>query len=147
MTSPKDRIISEADAIIEGVHALAELGKKLATEAEQLESRIRALEWDGNGHADLAAGTKANAKKAMPRNPIDQELYNRVHKMLESEPMRLTQLMEVTGASANTLKVIITKMQREGVHIVNVGAANKALWFIPSKKVSDRLARARTEER
>lgn len=119
------------DRTPDDVSEIADKLQMLADHAHELAQRLRAVR-----------GTRepSNAVKArVVRQPVDEELYNRVRKMLETEPLRLGQLVEATGQHENKIKVLITKMQREGVHIVNLGAANKALWFIPSSKALERL--------
>jgi hypothetical protein len=138
--SPKGKRADDGvDGIFDQLRSLAELGKRIAVEAEQLEARMRALEWQDGG-SRFARGTGV-----LPRHPVDEEMYSRVRKMLEGDPMRFAQIVEATGLTENKVKVLITKMQREGVKIVNLGAKNKALWYIPPPKVRERLERPSKE--
>lgn len=112
----------------------------LAGQAAELAARLR-----------VARGTQRipMSSTGVPagRLPVDPELLARVRKMLENEPMRLAQIVEVTGETENKIKVLITKMQREGVRIINLGAANKALWFIPKPKALERFEQIIDEEK
>lgn len=120
---------------VDEVTAIADELRDLAEQAMALEQRLRAV----RGTREIQRVQSVTAPNRAPRQPVDMEMHFRIRKMLESEPMRLTQLVEATGLHENKIKVHITKFQREGVHIVNLGAANKALWFIPGPKALKRL--------
>lgn len=124
------------DEVADGLRTIAEQGRQIAAQATALEEQLRHARGTQNIPHPLARG----------RAPVDEELYNRVRKMLEADPMRLAQIVDATGLHENKIKVLLTKMQREGVNLVNLGAANKALWFIPSPKVVDRLGSKRERD-
>jgi hypothetical protein len=138
--SPKTKPAAAGiDDVLDQLHSLGELGRKFVSGVEELEARVRTLEWEPEP-AKFARGTTLGN-----RQPVDEELYHRVRKMLEGEPMRFAQIVESTGLTENKVKVLITKMQRDGVKIVNLGAKNKALWYIPPPKVRERLERASSD--
>lgn len=123
----KNKAPDEISDIADGLRALAD-------HALELEQRLR--------HACNGRETpppRSTGPGRGVRHPVDPELYDRVRKMLTEEPMRLAQIVEATGLHENKIKVLITKMQREGIHIMNLGAANKALWFIPGPKALKRI--------
>lgn len=124
----KTREGDEAATIADRLQAIAE-------QVTELANRLR-----------LADGTKIPKLSPAARYPIDPELLGKVRKMIETEPMRLAQIVEATGQTDNKIKAVITKMQRDGVKIVNLGMANKALWFIPNPKALARLDHAITDE-
>src|SRR4029077_7376005 len=133
----KERAASAAGG--DDVENVADGLEAIAAQAQELPNRLR-------GVRGTRRITPPAAALPAGRQPVDPELLARVRKMLESDPMRLTQIVEATGENENKIKVLITKMQREGVRIVNLGARNKALWFIPTGKALQRLEHAAADE-
>jgi hypothetical protein len=68
-----------------------------------------------------------------------------VRAMLEERPMMFQEILEACGARDNRVKGVIMRLQREGVRVVDVAPSGtgKALWFIPSEAVLERLTRAK----
>jgi hypothetical protein len=73
------------------------------------------------------------------------DLAAAVHALLLERPMRFVELLEATGARDNRIKGVITQLQRRGVRVVDVAPEGnrKALWFIPSEALLERLTRVR----
>lgn len=59
--------------------------------------------------------------------------------------MRFVEILEATGARDNRIKGVIMRLQREGIRVVDVApeGTGKALWFIPSDAVLERLLRVK----
>lgn len=74
-----------------------------------------------------------------------EELMATITKMLIDRPWRFAELLEATGARDNRIKGVIMRLQREGVRVIDVASAGngKALWFIPSDEVLQRIMRAK----
>lgn len=74
-----------------------------------------------------------------------EELMRVVCEMLTQRPMRFVEILEATGARDNRIKGVLMRLQREGVRVMDVAPAGvgKALWFIPSDAVLERLERVK----
>jgi hypothetical protein len=126
---------------------LVEEARQLRLQAEALEKKVQ-----------LARGTKRLEKPAgnvivkPPRGPYwvgdegpTEELMTVVKTMLEERPMRFVEILEQTGARDNRIKGVIMRLQREGTRVIDIApeGTGKAVWFIPSDAVLDRLTRVR----
>lgn len=126
---------------------LVEQARQLRLQAEDLERRVQ-----------LARGTR-RVVRAQPnvivkasRGPYfvgddgpTEQLMQVVKEMLTQRPMRFVEILDATGARDNRIKGVIMRLQREGTRVVDVApeGAGKALWFIPSDAVLERIARAK----
>lgn len=144
-----------SSGIIEQVHGLAELSKRVAAEAGELEEKLR--EWDtahGSSGAQLPKlsemepmwmppvlkGRKGERQPVQPRHPLDPDDLMRMERMLRDKPYSHQELIQATGWEPNKIKALITNFSRDPeTPLVNLGAANRALWFIPSKKALDEI--------
>lgn len=134
------------------VQDLVEESRQLRLQAEALEKKVA-----------LARGTQRIQKTTTPvvvkpsgpyyvgdEGPTEQ-LMSVVQAMLTERPMRLTEILDATGARDNRVKGVLMRLQREGVRLVDVApeGSAKALWFIPSDAVLTRLMRVKraTERR
>lgn len=128
------------------VKDLVEEARQLRLAAEDLERRVK-----------HARGTQRDVKPASvvvkpARGPYyvgddspTPELMLVVQAMLCERPMRLVEIIEATGARDNRIKGVLMRLQREGVRVVDVApeGSGRALWFIPSDEVLQRLTRAK----
>lgn len=126
---------------------LVEEARQLRLQAEALEKKVR-----------LARGTERIAKPASTvvvkpsfgpyytgdEGPTEQ-LMEVVKAMLQERPWMFRDMLEATGARDNRIKGVIMRLQREGVKVVDVApeGTGKALWFIPSDAVLERLTGAK----
>lgn len=122
---------------------LVEEARQLRLQAEALEKKVQ-----------LARGTRdlprvAVAPKHGPfwvgdNGPTD-ELMTVVERLLRTRPLLLTEILEATGARDNRVKGVLMRMQRYGVRLIDVApeGTGKALWFIPSDAVYERLMRVK----
>lgn len=71
------------------------------------------------------------------------ELMQAIRNFITERPHPFQEILEATGARDNRIKGVIMRLQREGVRIVDVApeGTGKAMWFIPSEAVLERLAR------
>jgi len=121
------------------VRDLVEESRQLRLQAEALEKKVQ-----------IARGTRgAVVKPSGPHYVGDEgpteQLMSVVQALLRERPMRLVEIIDATGARDNRIKGVLMRLQREGVHLVDVApeGTGKALWFIPSEAVLDRLLRAK----
>lgn len=77
------------------------------------------------------------------------ELTEIVLELLSQRPMYFREIVEETGARANRIKGVIVRLQREGHRVIDLAPAGalKALWFVPSDEVLERLIRTATPRR
>lgn len=126
---PKNRL---EVSIVDELQALADQTRQLAKRAEELVKSFHS-----------ARGTKkikAIKRAPAPRQPIDMVLFEKVLALVKDRPISLRELVEATGVTDDDkIKVCTTKMQRDGMGLVNIGAQNKALWYIPPKGALARL--------
>lgn len=125
---------------------LVEQARQLRLQAEALEKKVL-----------QARGTQRDVK---PVNVIVKPAHSRywvgdegpteglmavVRAMLEERPMMFQEILEACGARDNRVKGVIMRLQREGVRVVDVApeGSGKALWFIPSDAVLERIQRAK----
>lgn len=57
------------------------------------------------------------------------ELVDEVHHLLAQRPMSHADLRAATGANPNRLKGAVTQLQRNGLRVLNLGEARRALWY------------------
>jgi hypothetical protein len=125
---------------------LVEQARQLRIQAEQLEKKVL-----------LARGTQREVKRPNvivkpahgpyyvgDEGPTEQ-LMGVVKSMLEERPLRFQEILDATGARDNRVKGVIMRLQREGVRVLDVApeGTGKALWFIPSDSVLERLTRVK----
>lgn len=133
---------------------LVEQARQLRLQAEALEKKVE---------RELARGTQRNVRAGSvlvkpahgpyyvgDEGPTEQ-LMEVVKDMLTERPLRFQEILDATGARDNRVKGVIMRLQREGVRVVDVAPphSGKAVWFIPSDAVLQRLARVKraTERR
>jgi hypothetical protein len=137
---------------------LVEQARQLRIQAEQLEKAATRARGTKRSvpPASRAIGDNLVVKPARGPNftgdeGTTEELMAVIHRMLLERPWRFQELLEATGARDNRIKGVIMRLQREGARVVDVapGGTGKALWFIPSDQVMERLMRAKraTERR
>jgi hypothetical protein len=126
---------------------LVEQARQLRLQAEELERSAR-----------HARGTQRNvAPKPVPvvkparsvywtgDEGTTEQLMAVIQQMLAERPRLFREIVEATEAGENRIKGVIMRLQREGVRVVDVApeGTGKALWFIPSSAVLERLLRAK----
>lgn len=125
---------------------LVEQARQLRIQAEQLEKKVL-----------LARGTQRGVRTPNvivkpARGPYyvgdegpTEQLMGAVKAMLEERPLRFQEILDATGARDNRVKGVIMRLQREGVRVLDVApeGTGKALWFIPSDSVLERLTRVK----
>lgn len=124
---------------------LVEQARQLRLQAEALEKKVE---------RELARGTQRNVAPNVIVKMVHgrwwtgdagttEELMGVIEAMLKERPRRFVELLEETGARDNRIKGVLMRLQREGVNVVDVApeGTGKALWFIPSSEVLDRLKR------
>lgn len=133
---------------------LVEQARQLRLQAEELEKRValaRGTQRIDSGRAKRAtASTRVIVKPA--RGPYwtgnegtTRELMSMIANMLMERPWLYRDICEATGAGENRIKGAITALQREGRRVVDVApeGTGKALWFIPSDEVLQRIMRVK----
>lgn len=134
---------------------LIEEARQLRIHAEELEKKVK-----------LARGTERIKRQTAKTNVIvkpsrspywtgnegtTRALMDVIEKMLMERPWLYRDIVEATEAGENRIKGAITALQREGRRVVDVApeGAGKALWFIPSDAVLQRIMRVKraTEKR
>lgn len=132
---------------------LVEEARQLRMQAEELEKKVQ--------HARGTARMRKPTLQARPnvivkpaRGPYwlgndgtTRDLMDAIARMLMERPWLYRDIVEATGAGENRIKGAITALQREGRRVVDVAppGTGKALWFIPSPEVLDRIARVKRE--
>jgi hypothetical protein len=128
---------------------LVEQARQLRLQAEALEKKVS---------RELARGTQRGVRP--PQNVIvkpaygpyyvgdegpTEQLLEVVKDMLTEKPMRFQEILDATGARDNRVKGVIMRLQREGVRVVDIAPPHtgKAVWFIPSDAVLQRLSRVK----
>ena len=114
-----------------------EILEKIAAMQEQM----RKLVDEFRASEDAAAVPSAPALKER----LDTDLIARVRRLVTERPMFFTELVSETGEKENTLKAVLTRMQRDDEMLVNIGQANKALWYLFTPKVAARVVSRLTE--
>jgi hypothetical protein len=125
---------------------IVEQARQLRLQAESLEKTARLAR--GTGRIKRPTG-QVLVKPA--RGPFyvgddgpTEELMVVVQAMLQDRPSRFQEILEATGARDNRIKGVIMRLQREGVNVVDVSPVQgKALWFIPSQEVLQRITRVK----
>ena len=123
---------------------LVERARQLRLQAEQLEKDVRLAR---GTHRDIKPGNVIVKPARGPHwvgdeGPTEQ-LMASVMQICTERPVRFAELLALTGARDNRIKGVIMRLQREGVRILDVApeGTGKALWFIPSDEVLQRLSR------
>lgn len=133
---------------------LIEEARQLRIHAEELEKKVQ-----------FARGTqrvKRYTAKTVPGRPqvivkpsrsvywtgndgTTRDLMSMIERMLTERPWLYRDIVEATGAGENRVKGAITALQREGHRVVDVApeGTGKALWFIPSAEVMERIMRVK----
>lgn len=128
---------------------LVEQARQLRLQAEELEKKVK-----------LARGTERMKRASAITRPIvkpargpywtgndgsTRDLMEMIAKMLTDRPWLYRDIVEATEAGENRIKGAITALQREGRRLVDVApeGTGKALWFIPSDAVMQRIMRAK----
>jgi hypothetical protein len=111
---------------------------EILAKIETLQRQIQALVQEFKVDAD-AADAEDQATRATIREPLDAALVDRVRIMLQDRPMLFTEIVAATEEKENTIKAVLTKMQRDDELLINIGQANKARWFIFAPRVASRV--------
>lgn len=126
---------------------LVEQARQLRLQAEELEQKVKLAR--GTQRLERAT-TRVVVKPA--RGPYwtgndgtTRQLMEVIAGMLMDRPWLYRDIVEATGAGENRIKGAITALQREGRRVVDVAPPHlgKALWFIPSDAVLQRIMRVR----
>lgn len=117
---------------------------ELLTKIEALQQQLQSLVQEFKGSEDDAdREDQANGRKV--REPLDAELVERVRRMSQERPVFFTEIVAETGETENTIKAVLTRLQRDGELIVNIGQANKALWYTLAPRVAARVMKRLSE--
>lgn len=126
---------------------LVEQARQLRLQAEELEKKVLAAR---GTHRDVKPGKVVVKPSRGPYWTGDDgttsELMDVVQRMLTERPWFYRDIVEATGAGENRVKGAITGLQRQrGLRVVDVApdGTGRALWFIPSEEVLERLTRAK----
>jgi hypothetical protein len=128
---------------------LVEQARQLRLQAEELERKVKLARGTERGMRARAV-TPVIVKPA--RGPYwtgndgtTRDLMETIAKMLMDRPWFYRDIVEQTGAGEHRNKGAITALQREGRRVVDVApeGTGKALWFIPSDEVLERLKRVK----
>lgn len=126
---------------------LTERSKQLAIETERLQQAITLEQ-----NVRLARGTKRDIQgitqptaPAQPRPMLvtdvaSSPLYAKVRELVTTRPLTLRELIEQTKAEENKVKVVLMRMQRDEIGLMNMGNRYRALWFIPSEAFRKQFA-------
>lgn len=139
--------------LIEEARQLRIQQEALTLQAQELEKKVQ--------HARGTARIKRETAKTVPgKNLIvkpsrskywvgnegtTRDLMDAIERMLMERPWLYRDIVEATGAGENRIKGAITALQREGRRVVDVApeGTGKALWFIPSEQVMERIMRVK----
>lgn len=132
-----------------GKKDLVEQARQLRLQAEELEKNAKLA----RGTARMRRSTASTRIMVKPsHNPhwvgndgTTRDLMERIALMLMDRPWLYRDIVEATGAGENRIKGAITALQREGRRVVDVAPehSGKALWFIPSEAVLQRIMRVK----
>lgn len=126
---------------------LVEQARQLRLQAEELEKSARHARGTKRSvpppHAGRVIVKPARGPHWVGDEGPTEQLMAAVQSLLLERPLRFVELLEATGARDNRIKGVIMRLQREGVRVVDVApeGTGKALWFIPSDEVLNRLTR------
>lgn len=127
---------------------LVEQARQLRLQAEELEKKV--LQARGTERIKRPTGRVIVKPSRSPYYVGDDgttsELMDVVQRMITERPWLYRDIVEATGAGENRVKGAITGLQRQrGLRVVDVApeGTGKALWFIPSEEVLERLTRAK----
>lgn len=122
------KIEHELEAHRDHAKQLAEQTEKLIIDSERRLARVR--------------GTRDVTKEAHEASAemSTSEICTQVERLLRERPMRFRELADsFPTIGEKRVSVAIVLLQRKGVKVVNLGEANKALWFVPDEDVLKRL--------
>lgn len=115
---------------------------ELLAKIEMLQQQMQALVQEFRDGED----EKDRESTRLPiREPLDTTLVDRVRTMLQERPMPFTAIVAETSQTENTIKAVLTRMQRDEELLINIGQANKALWYIFAPRVAARVLGRLTE--
>jgi hypothetical protein len=126
---------------------LVEQARQLRLQAEELERSARMAK----GTREIKTPSRGVVVKPA-RGPFwtgdegpTEQLMAVIKVMLKDRPRLFREIVEATGAGENRIKGVIMRLQRDGVRVVDVApeGTGKALWFIPSDEVLERLLRVK----
>jgi hypothetical protein len=141
---------------------IIERARQLRMQLEEQKAQVDQLEKDvrlARGTARMKRPTNTPnviVKPARPPHWVGDdgptgELLLVVHRLLLERPLTFQEILEQTGARDNRVKGVIMRLQREGVHVVDISTSGdgKARWFIPSEEIMKRIERSKrnTEKR
>lgn len=137
--------------LVEQARQLRIRQEALIAQAKELEEKVR-----------TARGTERIRKPTVPGRPqvivkpsrgpywtgnegTTRDLMGTIERMLMERPWLYRDICEATGAGENRIKGAITALQREGKRVVDVAPSGtgRALWFIPSDEVMERITRVK----
>jgi hypothetical protein len=128
---------------------LVEQARQLRLQAEELEKKV-ALARGTQRMKRATAPTRVIVKPARSKHwtgndGTTRDLMETIATMLTERPWLYRDIVEATGAGENRIKGAITALQREGRRVVDVApeGTGKALWFIPSEEVMERITRVK----
>jgi hypothetical protein len=107
-----------------------ELLAKISLMQRALQKLVKEF-YDGEDDSDAAP--------APARNPLDTDLIERVRRIVAEKPTFFLDIVAATDQPENKIKAVLTKMQRDGELVVNLGKANKALWYLLPPKTAAQL--------
>jgi hypothetical protein len=110
---------------------------ELLAKIEMLQQQMQALVHEFKEGEDDADRDDHAAPRL--KEPLDTDLIDRVRKMLQDRPMAFADIVNATNEKENTIKAVLTRMQRDEELLLNIGQANKALWFIFAPRVASRV--------
>lgn len=103
-----------------------------------LQQQMQALVQEFKGGED-DADEKEMADARRPKEALDAELVNPVRIMLQDRPMLFADIVTETKRPENKIKAVLTKMQRDGELLINIGLSNRARWVILPPRVASRV--------
>ncbi len=123
-----------------GKVALIEQARQLRIQAEALEKAV-------------ARGTSRRVaipvvRPATQPEGTPEELLSMVQRMLTERPWYFSDMSDALG-TRDKVRGMIMRLQRAGIRVVNLApdGSDKALWFIPSDAVAERVLTAFTDPR
>lgn len=151
MTTVRDRIsvldtaISEiADRAARAAEHLARLDEKIVKAERRLARGTFQGEQLPVAEETVPAHPRARSKRdtipTPPPAPIGQDAppaarYAILEDLLSFRPMTNQELLEATGLTTAQISTTLVNMQRRGMHVVNLGDARKARWFLASRPI------------
>ncbi len=137
--------------LVEEARQLRLRQEALAKQAEELEKKVK-----------MARGTARMRKATVPAAPnvivkpshgphwvgdegSTPELMEAIRALITERPLTFQEIIEATGARDNRIKGAITALQRHGARVLDIApeGTRRAVWFIPSDAVLERIMRAK----